>query len=332
MPYRIVKVFTAHDINEQLDDLRTKDHIVDFWESSLRERKSIFFILCRTENTQKLTDILTPMAEKEERPNIVIMPVQAALPVPSTDDEKPKEKGRGKDILSREELYETVRRGARLDANFLWLVIFSAIVAAIGVLQNNVAVIIGAMVIAPLLGPNLALALGSTLGDRELWLQAVKTSVVGLGAAVLLSYIFGLLWPGDPYSTELLARTEVGLDGVAIAIVSGAAGVLSLTTGVSSVLVGVMVAVALMPPAVVVGIMAGHADWTSAEGALLLLAINIVCINLTAKLVFWFKGVEPRTWYKKQEVKGHMRRQILSWTIALAILIALIFLKKATSY
>ena len=94
-------------------------------------------------------------------------------------------------------------------------------------------------------------------------------------------------------SPELAGRTNVGLDSVALALASGAAAALSLTTGLSSVMVGVMVAVALLPPAVTLGLMLGHGEGSLAAGAGLLLAINVVCINLASKVVFFIKGIRP---------------------------------------
>jgi len=103
------------------------------------------------------------------------------------------------------------------------------------------------------------------------------------------------MWTGTLDSVELLARTSVGLDGVLLALASGLAAALSLTTGLSSVLVGVMVAVALLPPTATAGIMLGAGNFELATGALLLLAVNVVCVNIAAKLVFLFRGVRPRT-------------------------------------
>ena len=86
-------------------------------------------------------------------------------------------------------------------------------------------------------------------------------------------------------STEILARTDVGLAGVALALVSGAAAVLSLTTGLSSTLVGVMVAVALLPPTATMGMLVGAGHMKLAGGAALLLAVNVVCVIISAKLM-----------------------------------------------
>jgi uncharacterized membrane protein len=117
----------------------------------------------------------------------------------------------------------------------------------------------------------------------------------------------------------------VGLDSVALALASGAAAALSLTTGLSSVLVGVMVAVALLPPAVTLGIMLGVEDFNRALGAGLLLAINIVCVNLAIKVVFFVKGIRPRTWWEKKKAKRAMAIYILGWIVTLIFLVAFIY-------
>ena len=329
MAYRIVQIFTDKDPRERLDKLRDDGDILDYWEIATKKGRTFFNVLCRTDDTQHLTDKLQPMVSSEDRPHIAILPVQAVLPRQEEDDEDEEDKRHKRKFkgISREELYETVRAGAKLDRDFLLLVVFSTIVAAIGLLEDNIAVIIGAMVIAPLLGPNLALSLGATLGDRDLIIRALKTGSVGLGLAFALSFFIGLFWQGQTMSLEVMSRTDVGLDGMVLAAVSGAAGVLSLTAGASSVLVGVMVAVALLPPTVTIGLMLSTGDFVSTFGALLLLCVNIVCVNLAAKLIFMMKGVEPRTWYRKKKMQGARRRQLTFWFLMLFVLVVIIMLR-----
>ncbi len=212
------------------------------------------------------------------------------------------------------------------------LVFLSTVVVAIGLLKDNVAVVIGAMVIAPLLGPNIALALGAALGDRDLMWKALKTTLAGMGTALALTVLIGLMWPIDNMeSRELMARTDVGLDSVALALASGAAAVLSLTTGLPSVLVGVMVAVALLPPTAATGLMLGAGKIQLAIGAALLLAVNVVCINLAAKIAFLIQGIKPRTWLEKQKAKQSMVTYILIWVVSLVILMVAIFLRQRIS-
>ncbi|NNG14097.1 MAG: DUF389 domain-containing protein, partial [Gammaproteobacteria bacterium] len=109
---------------------------------------------------------------------------------------------------------------------------------------------------------------------------------------------------------------------------SGAAAVLSLTTGLASVLVGVMVAVALLPPAATMGFMLGAGEYTLAGSAGLLLAVNIVCVNLSAKLGFLVMGIKPRTWLEQQRARQSMISYILFWILSLCVLITLIFLRR----
>ena len=207
------------------------------------------------------------------------------------------------------------------------LVFLSTIVAAIGLLKDNVAVVIGAMVIAPLLGPNLALALAAALGSKPLLWQAVKSNLVGLGGSLLLTILLALLHPVDLNSHELISRTEVGIDSIILALAAGIVAVLSLTTGLSMTLVGVMVAVALLPPTATLGLMIGSGEWQLAIGAGLLLAINIVCVNLAAKIVFFLKGVKPRIWLDREKAEHSTTVFIIIWLISLAILVAVIYFR-----
>jgi uncharacterized membrane protein len=146
--------------------------------------------------------------------------------------------------------------------------------------------------------------------------------VVGLAAGIGALQVFEM--PG----TELVARTEVGLDSVVLALAAGAAAVLSLTTGLSSVLVGVMVAVALLPPAVVLGLMLGSGQFALAAGAGLLLAVNLVCVNLASNVVFLVKGVYPRTWFEQQRARRATLIYALMWVVTLLVLMLLIYLRQ----
>lgn len=278
-------------------------------------------MLVNDDDLQLALDILQNVLGAQPTARIVVLSVEVSLPKP------PEEKNKKKDsaTAARELLYEEVEKGARLDTNFFVLVVLSTIVAAIGLIENNVAVVIGAMVIAPLLGPNLALSLGTALGDVALMRKSVQTLFVGILSAVAMSAAFGLLWPSALTSHELMSRTDATLDSVLLALASGAAAALSLTTGLSAVLVGVMVAVALLPPAATLGIMLGNGNPALAIGAGLLLAINIVCVNLASKIVFFLKGIHPRTWLEKEKAKRAMFRYVLGWIVILLALLLLMY-------
>ena len=212
---------------------------------------------------------------------------------------------------------------------FIVLVLLSTAVAAIGLLRDNVAVVIGAMVIAPLLGPNLAFSLGVALGDRDLMLQAVRASAIGFVLTIVVSVLLGLTIPFDIASHELMARTDVTFNSIALALAAGAAAVLSLTAGVSTVLVGVMVAVALLPPAATFGFMLGAGEFTHAAGAGTLLAVNLVCVVLSAQIVFLVRGIRPRTWWERRSARQSTWLSIAVSSGLLVGLAVLIYVQQA---
>lgn len=282
-------------------------------------------LLVADDKLQSVLDGLQKILSAQESAKIVVLPIEIALP--KSSEEKRKEEDAA--TAAREALYDSVEKSVRLDLNFMVLVFLSTVVAAIGLIENNVAVVIGAMVIAPLLGPNLAFGLGTALGDIALMWKSIYTATAGIAFAFVLSVLIGMAWPFDLASPELVARTQVGLDSVALALASGAAAALSMTTGLSSVLVGVMVAVALLPPAVTLGLMVGYGQTDLAMGAGLLLAINLVCVNLSCKLVFFIKGIRPRTGWEKQKAQHTLVFYILGWLGALIMLVFVMYGRQA---
>lgn len=282
-----------------------------------------FRILIDDDRLQSLLDTLQNVLGAQPSTRIVVLPVETSLP--KTEAEKNREEKTA--TAARESLYDDVKKNARLDWNYVVLVFLSTVVASIGLLNSNLAVVIGAMVIAPLLGPNLALSLGTALGDLQLMRRSLQTNLAGIFLAVFLSGILGMFWPSALDAPELLLRTEAEFDSIALALASGAAAALSLVTGLSSILVGVMVAVALLPPAATLGLMLGSGNFTLAAGAGLLLAINVVCINLSSNLVFLVKGISPRSWLEKQKARKSMIVYVLGWLAMLVLLVYFIYLR-----
>ncbi len=312
------------DLNTLVSFIAEQHGALDYWFGQVveDERQSIRMLVA-DENRQAVLDSLQELLGDTRNARIVVLPVEVVLPRPEPlpeQDEDKKPNGKKSTGVTREELYHQIEKGARLDTNFLVLVVLSTVVAAIGLQENNVAVIVGAMVIAPLLGPNLALAFAATLGDRDLIRESLWTNFVGLTAALVLSAAIGWIWPVVDPGTEILGRTDIGLDGVALALASGAAAALSLTSGVASALVGVMVAVALLPPTATLGMMLASTQQELVAGAALLLAVNVVSVNLAATLVFLVKGVRPRTWLEKRQARQSSVWAALFWATALLIL------------
>ena len=321
---KIIEVIADESYIDSIKNIADKNDAFDFWiVSSEGEERKVVRILVKPEQRQIILDALQGILSTSLSARVVVIPIEATLP----REEEPEKKTK---IISaaettREELYNSIGKNAHLNRTYLLLIFLSTVVVAIGLLKDNVAVVIGAMVIAPLLGPNLALALGTALGDTDLMWKAFKTGLAGMSLALVLSILIGIFWPLNVESRELLARTYVGLDSAVLAMASGAAAVISLTSGIPSILVGVMVAVALLPPAATMGLMLGAGQTDLAYGAAFLLAVNIVAINLSAKLAFLIQGIKPRTWLEKKKAKQSMLSYIIIWVLTLAALLFVIY-------
>ena len=182
---------------DTLTGLAEQYGVLDCWYSQTAEdqRRSVR-MLVDDNKRQTVLGALQNLLGTSDNARIVVMPVEAVLPRPAQEAESDRNSNsKTATSTTREELYNQIEKGARLDGNYLILVFLSTIVAAIGLLEDNVAVIVGAMVIAPLLGPNIALAFAATLGDRDLLQESFKTNFAGLMLALLLSVIIGWLLP-----------------------------------------------------------------------------------------------------------------------------------------
>ncbi len=323
---RLIEVVVDAGHIDTIKGIADQYDIIDCWSiKGFEDDRCIVRMLVGPDKQQTVLDTVQNVIATSDNARVVILPVEATLPRP---EQAATTEQANKVARTREELYQNIQNGAQLDSNYLLMVVFSTIVATIGLLENNVAVVIGAMVIAPLLGPNIALSFATSIGDSAFIWQSFKTNIIGIFIALLISVVIGYFWQIEHLNSEILSRTVVGLDVVVLALASGAAAVLSLTSGTASALVGVMVSVALLPPTVTLGLMLGTGLWDLAIGAGLLLSVNIVCINLASKMVFLFKGVKPRTWLEKQKAKQSMAVYISVWLIALTLLVVLMKIDK----
>lgn len=288
------------------------------------ERETVYVVLEQGEG-QSLMDAAQGMFSSRDDWRLVLLDVEATLPrveeTPKQENGK-EEKPSPKQAM-REAIVQEVSAGSKLDTNFIVLTVLSAIVAAIGLNEDSVAVIIGAMIIAPLLGPLLGFSLGSALGSTSMMWNAAKTALGGLAIGFGTVFLLALLVPVKTESAELIARTNINPEIVVLALASGAAAALSLTSGLSSALVGVMVAVALLPPSAASAMYLGAGDYTSAAAAAILVLLNIFCVLISTQLVFVWKGVQPRRWLQQKTAKTYRRVTFIVWGVLLAGLFVL---------
>ena len=324
MALRLIEMVLREKDGGELRELLKEHKVLEHRQIRLSDGEVLVRILLDAEQSEAVLDLFEERYAGGHGNRAVILPVVATLPrdepEPAASEEKPPER------ISREELYEDIKNGARCSRVYLAMVVLSTIVAAIGLHQNSVAIIIGAMVIAPLLGPNVALALGTTLGDLSLLRRALLTALAGIATAMALSVIIGALRHVDPALSEVASRTRVRLDDIAVALASGCAGALAFTTGVSATLIGVMVAVALLPPLVTFGLLLGGGHPVLAMGALSLFLLNLICVNLAGVATFLVQGIHPASWWEKDRAVKATRVAIGLWVGLLAALGGMILL------
>ncbi len=330
MALRLIEMVLREKDGDEVRELLKEQNVLEHRQLRLPDGEVLVRILLDVEHSEGVLDLLEKRYADGEGNRVVILPVEATLPHPkpepaaSPEQQPPEEKP--PERISRHELYEDIKNGARCSRVYLAMALLATFVAAIGLQQNSVAIIIGAMVIAPLLGPNVALSLSTTLGDMSLLRSALLTALAGIAASMALSVLFGVLVHVDPALSEVASRTQVRLGDVAVALASGCAGALAFTTGVSAALIGVMVAVALLPPLVASGLMLGGGHPGPALGALSLFLLNLICVNLAGVITFLVQGIRPASWWEKDQAKKATRIAIVLWVVLLAGLIGMILL------
>ena len=187
----------------------------------------------------------------------------------------------------RETLYEEITDASWPHRRFYILVALSSVIAAYGLLSNSAAVIIGAMLVAPLMGPIFGIALALVAGDRHLLRAALSAEVIGVALSIALAVAIGILPFNLGTTSEMLARTTPTLYDLAIAFASGFAGAYaSVQPRINAALPGVAIAVALVPPLASCGLLAARGHWELSWGALMLFFANFFAIQLAAAAVF----------------------------------------------
>jgi uncharacterized hydrophobic protein (TIGR00271 family) len=192
------------------------------------------------------------------------------------------------------ELFMALRSDASITTSYIILMFLSTFLATVGLFQNSAAVIIGAMLLAPLMAPILSLAMGLLRHDEKLLTFSIQKIILGISIALFASAIFTLLLPHNPITVEMQARISPNILDLAVAILSGIAAAYSRSfKEIVQSLAGVAIAVALVPPLSVAGIGLGRGDLMFFLSAFLLFSTNLIGIILAATLTFRVLGYSP---------------------------------------
>ncbi|MEL6438238.1 MAG: TIGR00341 family protein [Cyanobacteria bacterium J06621_8] len=188
-------------------------------------------------------------------------------------------------------LYRAMWRSSVPSFGFHFMLTLSAIISTLGLLANSVAIIIGAMIIAPLMGPITGMAFAVAIGNRKLLRRSSLTLFKGILITVVASWLTTSIIGLETVESEILSRTNPTLLDFGIAMAAGFAGAFTQTRrSIADALPGVAIAVALVPPLSVIGIGWGMGEQAIGRGAFLLFCTNLICIIFFGSLVFLFQS------------------------------------------
>lgn len=214
---------------------------------------------------------------------------------------------------------EQVKGSIAFRGTNLWILIFAIFIASLGLNVNSTAVIIGAMLISPLMGPIIGMGLAVGIGDSEMLKQSLKNYGVATLISVLTATLYFFISPLSEARSELLARTSPTLYDVLIAFFGGAAGVLALTTkSKGQVIPGVAIATALMPPLCTAGYGLATGQWAYFFGAFYLFFINTVFIATAT-----FLGVKLLRFHPLQRLESEAARRgrkVITWVVIITMI------------
>ncbi|MEC4848061.1 MAG: TIGR00341 family protein [Nitrosarchaeum sp.] len=231
-----------------------------------------------------------------------------------------------KDKKTTEEFKTLTEPSVELKTNLVFMIAIASAVALVGLFANNASLVIGAMLLSPLLGPITAFSFNAAVGQPKKMYKAAKSGliltlvIITIGAgltAIALSFMELEITP------EILARTEMTPVFLVVAILLGLAGGIAMSSDIPGILVGVAIAAALVPPAVVTGISIAMLDYDMFINSLTLTIANILGLVLGTMIVFFALGVTPRKYYEQEQAKKYQTYTIIIFvvmSIALGIL------------
>jgi len=217
---------------------------------------------------------------------------------------------------SRQQRQETIHKAIREQSEpnrTYWLMnALSTIMACYGLFANSPAVVIGAMVVAMLLGPIAGVSLGLTDKDSALFKTALFSLIGGVLWILLIAFAIGSVHNNVPLTREIIARTDPTLFDLMIALAGGAAGAIAmLSPQIGTAIVGVAIATALVPPLSASGILLARAEFPMAAGAFVMAFTNVVAIQFAFSVVLWLSGYRKLTKIGEQGILEFLRRDVL---------------------
>jgi uncharacterized hydrophobic protein (TIGR00341 family) len=320
-----LEVTVTKDQSEKVKDLfRQMELLYTFSIVKLVDEEcASFSVLIPDQFVDKVIDELSKSVDQRVKENTIsVYNVEAFV---STHLNRIEEKARAESSRPNplESLVQGTERYTRLGGSLLVMALFATLVALAGLFLDNIALVIGAMLLSPLLGPINAFAVNASLGRIRKLLRSQFIILVLLASVIALSAAMTFitsLFVNLPITAQITLRGRTSFTDIGIALILGCAGGLALFVAIPETLVGVAVAVALVPPASVTGIGLAFLDGSLFLGALILTFVYLLGLQLGSALMLRVRIVSPRKYYQKVEARRKSVYSILTLAILFAIL------------
>ncbi len=265
--------------------------------------------------------------------DIIVRPLALIISSKKAEDTLPESTG-----VNREEIFANVGEISGLSWTYLLMNMLAAALAAFGLINNDIVVIISSMIVAPLLGPIVLTSLGLlSLETTSYVRKGIFAEFTGIMTTIILGGLIGSVFniinpidlsaldtAGEFVYSEVRNRTALTLPTMSLALLGGLAAGVIVARGLDVSIVGVAIAASLCPPAATIGILGAVGEWTLAFQATNLLLLNILAIILSCTGVFWIFGVKSRGLSKRQAAK--VRRLNVLWIVGVTLLIIILIL------
>ncbi|MBP2144091.1 putative hydrophobic protein (TIGR00341 family) [Methanococcus voltae] len=347
MKLRLIECYVPKGIFAGLESSISEKSLEQIIWSSVNEERNqtVIKILTTLSYAEVVMDELSTAYGGSNFRMITLSPTSVFPPIKEDEEEKEKEKEsagvekkKDEKVVVDEKLVERFTRAeilskmedfSRISKESILMLILSAIVASIGLWKNDVAIIIASMIIAPLLGPNIALSFSVSVMDFKLAEKSLKNLILGISLVLVFSIFLGNIIPISPEYPQIASRMDLGFYNIIIALSAGIIGTLSvLICGISSSVVGVMIAIALIPPLVAFGLMVGSGYYIESLPIGILFITNIVAVNFCSVLLFFLYGVTPYKWWEKEKAKNFTIVTLIFWLLALLFMAGIIIYRE----
>ncbi|MHA1754119.1 MAG: TIGR00341 family protein [Candidatus Odinarchaeia archaeon] len=290
---REVEVFVPSDKAQIVETVLTEAGIE---YSKIEGETNINLVIATTtEEVEHIINELSKIGVGKSFGRIHVSSLEVVLPAKKLTEEVAQR-------ISTQELLSSIVQPAQLTQNFIVYAVLSAILAALGLIGDNVVIIIASMLISPLMGPIMGISLGIVMFDRRLIKNGVIAGIIGFFVSIGAGVVFAVATPYFTLTPEIMLRSSPTVEELGLAVISGLALSISTVSKETSILVGVAIAAALVPPAANIGIGLGSFNFDIALGSTLLLGINIISILIVSVLTLWLKGIKPKESVRREKM------------------------------